>query len=339
VSLFADVRAAAARVADRARFVHIEPRPLERLAEDLRSELEQDLGSELEQDPASEREGSASAAQPDPAHQRLGSEAETLAYIVTLDAINFGSGWFPVLRKRPGCSGYFTVATALEERFAREGAFTASELQALEAARVARLLGQHPTDPEVGELMEHFARALRDLGDLLVERHAGRFDALVASAGGRAEALVRELARMPLYRDVSRYEDFDVPLYKRAQLTAADLATAFEGKGPGRFDDLAELTMFADNLVPHVLRCAGVLVYDSGLAARIDGGQRLAAGSPEEIEIRAVALHAVEGMVRMLRARGTTGATAHRLDSLLWHRGQAPALKARPRHRARSVFY
>ena len=40
-----------------------------------------------------------------------------------------------------------------------------------------------------------------------------------------------------------------------------------------------------------------------------------------------------------LRALGDERATAQRLDTLLWNRGQAPSIKARPRHRARSVFY
>jgi len=31
--------------------------------------------------------------------------------------------------------------------------------------------------------------------------------------------------------------------------------------------------------------------------------------------------------------------TSARLDYLLWHRGQDPAYKAHPRHRARSIFY
>ncbi len=46
-------------------------------------------------------------------------------YMLTLDAINFGSGWFPTLRKRPGCSGYFTVAWALADRFRARGAVVA----------------------------------------------------------------------------------------------------------------------------------------------------------------------------------------------------------------------
>ena len=41
-----------------------------------------------------------------------------------MDAINFGSGWFPTLRKRAGLSGYNTIAAALSDRF-RDGAWSA----------------------------------------------------------------------------------------------------------------------------------------------------------------------------------------------------------------------
>lgn len=37
-----------------------------------------------------------------------------------------------------------------------------------------------------------------------------------------------------------------VKFYKRAQILVAETWAAFEGKGPGRFDDIGELTMFAD---------------------------------------------------------------------------------------------
>ena len=51
----------------------------------------------------------------------------------------------------------------------------------------------------------------------------------------------------------------DVGFWKRAQIAANDLALA----GVAEFDDLDELTIFADNVVPHVLRVDGVLVYDA----------------------------------------------------------------------------
>ena len=186
--------------------------------------------------------------------------------------------------------------------------------------------------------MAYFAQALRDLGAWLEERHAGSFEAAVAASGGSAARLVESLAQMPLYRDVMRYAGFEVPLYKRAQITVNDLATAFSGVGPGRFDDIERLTMFADNLVPHVLRCERALVYADDLAARIEAGERLEVGEPAEVEIRAVGLHAVERCVMYCRAAGAT-ASARSLDTVLWQRGQRPEIKARPRHRARGTYY
>jgi hypothetical protein len=129
-----------------------------------------------------------------------------------------------------------------------------------------------------------------------------------------------------------------VPFYKRAQITAADLARVFAGEGPGAFDDLDALTLFADNLVPHVLRCHGVLVYSDDLAARIDAESLLAAGSRPEVEIRAVAVEAVERLVVRLADQGRK-TTAHALDGRLWNAGQAAWIKARPRHRTRCSYY
>ena len=113
---------------------------------------------------------------------------------------------------------------------------------------------------------------------------------------------------------------------------------AFAGGGPGRFDDLDRLTIFADNLVPHVLRVDGVLRYDRALADRIDREELLAPGSPEEVEIRAVAVDAVERLGEQLRAAGHP-VTSMGLDQVLWRRGGGPRYKSIPRHRARTRAY
>jgi len=183
-----------------------------------------------------------------------------------------------------------------------------------------------------------FARALGDLGRLLTERYDGDPTGPLTEAAGSSARLLEILASMPFYRDVSQYDEIEVPLYKRAQLTAADLAAAFDRQGPGGFEDLDRLTIFADNLVPHVLRREGVLQYEESLARRIDTGTAVPAGAPEEVEIRAVAVHAVERCVEVLRRRGVRS-TAQQLDYLLWNRGQDPEMKAYPRHRTRSVYY
>ncbi|MCH2169336.1 queuosine salvage family protein [Myxococcota bacterium] len=274
----------------------------------------------------------------DPAQRPLANEAQTLAFVVTLNAINFGSGYFPDLNKRPGMSGYFTIATCLEELFQSQGGWSARELSALSPAVCARVFGQSPGSDGATELMGWFARALNDLGDFLLEGYQGRFEGPVEECRRSAAALVEILARMPLYGDVSQYGSIEVPFYKRAQLTASDLARAFEGKGFGAFDDLERLTLFADNLVPHVLRRSGVLRYSADLAGRIDREELLVAGSPPEVELRACAVHAVERLVDAL-ARTGAQVSARDLDGWLWGRGQAPEIKATPRHRTRTSYY
>jgi hypothetical protein len=171
--------------------------------------------------------------------------------------------------------------------------------------------------------MALFADALRELGRHVLERHDGSFEAL-ASAHGDAVALAEELAQLLMWRDVSAYDGFEVPFFKRAQIAAAALVQ------PGR----ERLTIFADNLVPHVLRIDGVLEFDSDLVARIDAEELLEHGSPEEVEIRACAVHAVELLVA---AHGST--TAADADWVLWERGAQPRYKAHPRHRARTTAY
>jgi hypothetical protein len=144
---------------------------------------------------------------------------------------------------------------------------------------------------------------------------------------------------MAFFRDVERYEGMDVPFYKRAQLTAADLSLALEGRGLGAFTDLDRLTIFADNLVPHVLRVDGVLAYDAELAARIDREELITPGSAEEVEIRAGAVHAVE-LMRAALGRAGRAVTSTGLDYVLWNRGQERFYKTvKPRHRARTVYY
>ncbi|MEJ7715016.1 MAG: queuosine salvage family protein [Thermoleophilaceae bacterium] len=247
-------------------------------------------------------------------HYLEGPPADVAEYLLALDSINFGSGWFPTLRKRPGCSGYFTVAWALADRWRSHGPWSPHELRALDAASVAAVLGQEPDH----ELMELYAHALRDLGAFLGERRA--LD-VVAEASGSAERLATRLAEgMPFFRDAG--------FYKRAQITANDMALG----GVAEFDDLDRLTIFADNLVPHVLRMDGVLVYDDELAATIDS-QRLLEPGEAEREIRACALTACEEIAAELSVAPRT------LDVWLWNRGQGPRYKARPRHRTRTVYY
>jgi hypothetical protein len=260
-------------------------------------------------------------------HYLEGDAADVADYMLALDTINFGSGWFPTLRKRISegkpVSGYFTVSWALADHVRAHGPPTSAWLARVSTVEIAEILGQRPDH----ELMGLYAQALRALGRFLggpptlPTRRARRALDLVDEAGGSAERLAQMLARgMAMFDDRG--------FYKRAQIAANDLALA----GVAELADLDRLTIFADNLVPHVLRCDGALVYSDDLAARVDRGERLALGGAER-EIRACAVHACE----LISQR--TGVPARAIDTWLWTRGQAPEYKARPRHRCRTVFY
>jgi hypothetical protein len=254
------------------------------------------------------------------------SAEERAAFWLTLDAINFGSGWFPTIKKRPGRSGYFTVAIGVRERFAARGPWTASSLAEMSTAEVAAALDQDPAH----ELMGLYARSLNDLGWHVQTDFGGRFAAVPGAAHGSAVTLATMLGSWECFADSSTYDGIEVPFLKRAQIAAADLQDA----GVAHFADLALLTMFADNLVPHVLHCDGILVYNRELEQRIERGDLLEHGSPEEVELRACALHAVELIVAEL-----PGTTAADVDRTLWNRGQHSAYKAAPRHRSRCTAY
>jgi len=318
-TIFDRIRRAASEVTRRARDVRIDDAALDRLA------------ARLARDPSPPDDL-------DPMHAFSGAPSRALAFTIALDAINFGSGWFPVLAKRAGLSGYRSIATACRESVDAGDPWTAAWLREATPVFFARLLGQDLGHCEVAELMTLYARAWNELGAWLGRVHGDRFEGIVESAAGSAERLVASLAALQCYADVARYDELEVPFYKRAQITVADLARAFGGEGHGRFADVDALTLFADNLVPHVLRCEGVLVHSPALAARIDREELLVAGSREEIEIRAVAVEAVERVASRMAIHGRP-TTARALDGLLWNAGQAPAIKARPRHRARCTGY
>jgi hypothetical protein len=248
-------------------------------------------------------------------------------YWLTMDAVNFGSGWFPTLRKRGTLSGYNTIAAALREHFDR-GGWTAAQLTTLDAGTLGPILGQDPGH----ELMALYAASLRDLGERVTVAHDGRFAAVADAAGDSAVALARRLGGWPSFADRSRYGELELAFLKRAQIAAADLHRA----GVAHFADLRALTMFADNLVPHVLRLDGGLRFDAELVARIDRAELIAHGSPEEVEIRACAVHAVELLVA---AAPDSGLSAAAVDQILWQRGQQPRYKASPRHRSRCTAY
>ncbi|TMD56004.1 MAG: hypothetical protein E6I85_01600 [Chloroflexi bacterium] len=238
-------------------------------------------------------------------------------YILVLDTLNFsfwGSG-----------RGYWQLAEALRDAFvAGDPLWEPERLQALDEPRLSALIGELP-------LPDRRVAALHELAELALREADGELSRLVPpSAPELAGFLSRNLES---FQDVSVYGEMEVPFLKRAQIAAADLwgAHAID------FPDVDQLTCFADYKLPQALRHLGALEYSEHLARKVDDWVELEAGGPEEVEIRAATVVAVEELRDRLGDAGRQ-LPAVQVDWLLWDYSQG-LFPVRPHHRTRTVFY
>lgn len=272
----------------------------------------------------------------DTEHHFIGTPEGTAAYVLTLDAVNFGSGYEPHLVREGWAlvdqGIYFTLATRLKKRF-EQGGISADYLSRIEQNEITQLF-ELPQGPCGQELSGLFTQGIRDLGTLIAKEYEGSFLSFVEAAQGRAGNIVRQLQGLPQFQDAHEYQGRMVGFYKRAQITAADLHLAFAKIGKTLFDDMKSLTMFPDNGVPQVLFMDGILEYTPALMVRIEKGEELSSGSAEEIEIRACAGHTVELLAALMSMKAVD------VDHILWHRhAEDPVYVSKPSHRTRSTFY
>lgn len=268
--------------------------------------------------------------------------ARTVFYLLILDSLNF-CFWAPDYERKweidyqsEALSGYFALAATLKRAMEAGAPLSDAEyLLELSPAKLTTILGGSGRL----QLLEQRCGILNELGRVLLERYEGQAHHLVEAAGGSAVELARLLVKaFPSFRDEAEYGSRRICFYKRAQIFAADLWSAFEGKKWGSFADIGELTAFADYKLPQVLRHLGVLRYGPELAKKIDMCVTLPSGSPEEVELRANTVWAVE-LVRQQASHRGKDLMAMELDWLLWELAQREEIKEKPHHRSVTIFY
>lgn len=274
----------------------------------------------------------------DTLHHFAGSPEDTAAYIMALDSINFGGPSKKDLMAEGAQlidhSLYFTVATRLKEYFEQNSALSALQLSALTAKDCISILGLPASSKTAQWLCNVYAKSLNELGDYITNTHDGKFLDAVTAAKGSVENFVSALAALDTFNDVFAYKGMQVPIYKRAQIMAADIHLAFKHIGEDGFDDIDQLTMFPDNAVAHVLHEDGILIYSDDLEEAVASGSELEAGCEEEIEIRANTAHAVE-LIKQYRPE----LSAMNIDHILWHKSHEAEYRKRPHHKVRTIFY
>lgn len=252
----------------------------------------------------------------------------TVQYLFVLDTLNFC--FWP-----DKDLNYDDLASGLKEALQNDkSVFDADRLQKYTGPELRKLLKW----PRPLPLEDERVRLLREVGLELEKNFEGKASNLVASCGKSAEKLVTLVTRhFPGFRDHSVYKGHQVFLYKRAQIFVADLWGAFKGKGYGEFNDIGEITIFADYIVPAVLQQLGVLKYSAALAGTIEANGEIGSGSEEEVELRTCSVCAVEKMRELIQKKSGKQVLSVELDIWLWSVGvRCSSLK---HHRTLSIYY
>lgn len=279
---------------------------------------------------------------------------QVAGWTFALDALNFcfwAQGDDPGHRWRITSDGevhdgYMALAIALRDA-SRTGipVWDPAWMATVTNGDLQHLFAPAPGSAEI-PLLEMRTRHLNELGQSIQQTFPGNtpFTDLIAAAGSSAPRIAAlTIALAPSFDDVATWtspEDGSehlVRFHKRAQILASDLAGALEPHEV-LVTDRDQLTAFADYKVPQVLRQLGILRYTPDLADRIHRLERLAPGSREEIEIRAVTIWACEWL-RQALSSASTPYTASDVDWLLWNQGQALPIDTEPYHRTVTPFY
>jgi hypothetical protein len=263
----------------------------------------------------------------------------TLVYLFLLDALNFsfwGTPRWTINYRGARLDGYWALAASLKRAAeVQPDLLDPAFLASISPEDLSRVLRGHGEIPMFAERW----RNVRELGRVLSDRFGGSAARVVEGAGRDAPGLADTIAsNFSSFRDTTVYDSLAVNLYKRAQILVADISGSFAGQGWGEFRNLGELTAFADYKLPQILRTWGIIKYDAGLARRVDGGVELTKDCPEEVEIRAATLWAVEFLREAMSQKGQA-LTSNQVDWFLWNKSHSSAVKMKPYHRVRTIYY
>ena len=271
----------------------------------------------------------------------LGAPADVARWVLLIDCLNFyfwsqnGPLW-TVEYGGQRWQRYFALVAALRKAVSRDAGWLTAERWA--AATVADCEELFAGDNRI-PLLEERAGILSETGRVLLDRFGGEAIRLAAEAKNDAVRIAAAVCDVfPSFRDVHEYKGRQIPILKRAQIFASDLAAALEENQAGPIANMAGLTAFADYRLPQTLRHLGIMVLAGELEARIESEQLIESGSPEEVELRAGTILAVELMVQALRQKRRAELPAWLVDEYLWDHSHDHDVRVR-HHRTVTWYY
>ena len=278
-------------------------------------------------------------------HLETDDEQALLTYLIILDSVNF-CFWSERERWRityngKKYDGYFALSLALKKFFEenpQKGTF--EYLAEISYEEYLEILQGGENLLFLKERWEN----IQDVSQAMVREHNGDVRTFVSEAEKKCELLVKKIAELPSFDDDAIYNGQKVYFWKRAQILAADIWGAFDGKGMGELQDRNWLTVFADYKIPQILSHVGILEYSDRLKKKIEDKEKLQQGEKEEVEIRAATIWAAENLKNEMSSEylkdkmGSKGKglPAFELDWFLWNKAQG--IQA-PYHFTRTIHY
>ena len=253
--------------------------------------------------------------------QFLGNSEETVQYYFLLDSINFcfwnvrGKERWQFEKDGEWMHGYYAFSYAIKKAFlADKKLFDAAYLSVITFDNFLQIFKGR------GELLllKDRHRIIRENFKILQEKYNGKTLNLVMAGENDVNKLVELIIQdFPTFRDYCEFKGQRAYFLKRAQLFASDINYAFQGKDYGYFNNMEDLTIFADYKLPQFLELEGALVYNEKLKNKIANYELIERNSEEEIEIRANTIYICELLLAELNKLGRK-LTSNNLDWILW---------------------
>jgi len=188
-------------------------------------------------------------------------------------------------------------------------------------------------------LLEERWKILREIGINMIGKFGGKVSNLIKEADGDAQKLLEIIVQnFPSFLDVSQYKEKEIYFYKRAQLLVADIYQIFGGESFGSLKNIDQITACADYKLPQILRKLKIFEYASALAEKIDNKTEILRNSPEETEIRASTIWAVELIKDEVKKRSPQ-IMSFQINDDLWLATQGKNNGDKPYHRTRTTAY
>ncbi|CAN8065225.1 unnamed protein product [Agarophyton chilense] len=301
------------------------------------------------------------------------SSPHALEWIFLVDTLNF-CFWTPravepftVLYKSTPYTGYWALCAAVNRAIDEQIPITDPHFMTTVDHQTLSHIFRSATSTPI-PLLEQRVHVLNQAGHVLETNFNSSVLFLIQSAHASSQKLIQLLvSNFQSYDDsfpfdaLSTSESYQLPateqsrppklcFFKRAQILVADIWACFASSNKHHFDDIHQLTMFADYRVPQILVWLNALKYTDSLMSDLKSQLELQSGSRREIEIRACSIHAVELIRNELQLlQSQTVVQQHNpvqinsvlIDFLLWDYATAhkDKLNQVPIHHVKSVYY